>query len=75
MIEIKYAVPCPHKDCSGELKIKSTLPAGIYPCICHSCQIQLGWGYSLEKGPYPYVSLADNTIKKKQEEVNHGQRS
>lgn len=34
------AVDCPHPKCRGTLKLAEALPAGVYLCICHACDVR-----------------------------------
>ncbi len=34
-----YEACCPHPKCRGTIKLAQDLPAGVYQCICHYCQV------------------------------------
>jgi hypothetical protein len=33
-------VRCPHPRCQGTIKVSPGLPAGVYQCICHHCEVR-----------------------------------
>jgi hypothetical protein len=43
MSEPYVTVPCPHAGCEGLLRLKPSLPAGTYRCLCQTCQVRLTW--------------------------------
>jgi hypothetical protein len=56
----RHVLPCPHPDCYGEVAFAHALPAGLYPCPCHSAILQLAWSvpdYAYLE-PRPYLALA-----------------
>ena len=50
---------CPHPDCHAEIKVKTTVPAGIYPCKCNACILRLRWATYLDRGRVPSVELVE----------------
>lgn len=46
---------CPADGCTGTIRIQRGMPAGIYPCICHACHIDLAWA---DTDYQPELSLA-----------------
>ena len=52
-----FRVKCPRQGCEAQLKIRPSLPAGEYPCICRVCTVRVSWADYLEGGRKPYVSL------------------
>ena len=43
MSEATCTVSCPHAGCTAQLRLKPSLPAGTYRCICHTCRVCLTW--------------------------------
>lgn len=50
-----HIVACPHATCSATLRLRSSLPASTYPCICNYCMVRIAWAQSQEHGRYPYA--------------------
>jgi hypothetical protein len=50
---------CPHPSCRAEIKVKHTVPAGVYPCRCDACKLRLTWATYIGRGRVPFAELVE----------------
>ena len=60
----RISVECPHPHCRAVLKVPHDLPAGVYPCICKSCNVRIRWATYITGERVPSAELAQEEPKK-----------